>query len=60
MDCINLTPLERSALLEFLREYLNSENLSVYQSCFTKHLFLAYLKLEKAEKEWQEAMAHTD
>ena len=56
----DLTHLERKALLTFLKDYLNKENLSGYENYIVRHLFLAYLKLQIEEDNWQEAMAYTE
>lgn len=56
----DLTIFEREALLEFLREYVNRDNLSIFTSAVVRHLFLAYMKLEKEQKYEEEALAYTE
>lgn len=57
MDIDSLTSDELYALLIFLEEYFNvytvEENLA-------KNLFSAYIKMNRAKKEWDEAMAYTE
>ena len=61
MDCkITLTPCELQALVEFLKDHVNKETLSAYNSIVPKHLFLAFLKLNQAKEQWEEIMAYTD
>ena len=56
----NLTPFEREALITFIRDYATRDNLSIYTRSVVRHLFLAYLKLEKEEEEWQESLKYTE
>lgn len=60
MDVNNLTVFERKALLQFMKDYLTRENLSIYEGSIVRHLFFAYLKLQIEEDNWQEAMAYTE
>ena len=60
MDKDDLTPLETQALITFIKELATKNNLSTYSGAFVRHLFLAYLKLEKQAEEWQESMAYTE
>ena len=60
MDSINLTIFERKALLQFLKDYINRENLSIYEGALSRHLFLAFLKLQLSVDTWEEAMAYTE
>lgn len=60
MDKNNFTPLERKALITFIKEFATRKNLSTYSDVFIKHLFLAYLKLEKEDEVWQESIAYTE
>ena len=55
-----LTHFEREALLTFMKDYLTRDNLSMYEGHIVRHLFLAYLKLQIEEDNWQEAMAYTE
>lgn len=57
---INFTPFEVNALLEFLKDYISRENLSIYEGAMPRHLFLASLKLQKAKDTWEEAMKYTE
>ena len=60
MDINVLTVFERKALLEFIKDYINRDNLSIYEDSTIKHLFLAYLKLQIEEDKYQEAMGYTE
>ena len=60
MDKDDLTPLETQALITFIKELATKNNLSTYSDAFIKHLFLAYLKLEKEDEEWQESLNYTE
>ena len=54
------TPLERQALLTFLKDYINCDSLSTYLGVQVKHLFVAYLKLQKEQEEWEDAMKYSE
>ena len=60
MDCIKLTALEVEALIEFLKETLNSETLSKQKGAMPRLLFSTFLKLIKAKEQWEEAMKYTE
>ncbi len=60
MDSIKFNIFEIKALLTFLEDYVNKDNLSIYESALPRHLFLAYIKLQKAKNEWEEAMSYTE
>ena len=60
MDVNELNIFERKALLQFLKDYINRENLSVYEGTLPRHLFLAFLKLQLSVDNWQEAMGYTE
>ena len=60
MDVNELNIFERKALLQFLKDYINRENLSVYEGALPRHLFLAFLKLQLSVDNWQEAMGYTE
>lgn len=60
MDKDVFTPLERQALITFIKEFATKKNLSTYSDFFIKHLLLAYLKLEKDDEEWQESLKYTE
>ncbi len=57
---IDFTFFEVDALLEFLKEYVSRENLSIYEGAMPRQLFLAFLKLQKAKDTWEEAMKYTE
>lgn len=57
---IDFTPFEVDALLEFLKEYVSRNNLSIYEGAMPRYLFLAFLKLQKAKDTWEEAMKYTE
>lgn len=60
MDINALTKLQLEALLLFLKDNINITNLSDYENYIVKNLFFAFLKLQKEEDKWQEAMAYTE
>ena len=57
MEPIKLNCFQVKTLVNFLKDNISSKNLSKYQ---VDNLFLAYLKLEKAKEEWEEAMKYTE
>lgn len=57
---INLTSGELYALLIFLADYFNIDIVLKYEEHLTKNLFSAYIKIIKAKKQWDEAMAYTE
>lgn len=60
MEPIKLTQFEVEALIEFLKDYINRDNLSIYEGALPKYLFLAFIKLLKAKEQWDEAMSYTE
>lgn len=60
MDSIKLNIFEIKALLTFLNDYINRDNLSIYEGTLPRHLFLAYVKLQKTKDKWEEAMSYTE
>ena len=60
MDKDDFTPFERQVLIIFIKELATRDNLSTYSGAFVRHLFLAYLKLEKEDEEWQESIRYTE
>ena len=58
---IKLNIFEITALLEFLKDHVNHTNLSVYPNgAIPRQLLLAFVKLQKAKDEWQQAMRYTE
>ena len=51
---------EQKALLQFLKDYLNKDNLSSYEGSMLRFLFLAFLKLQLSVDEWEENMSYTE
>jgi len=51
---------EQKALLQFLKDYLNKDNLSIYEGSILRFLFLAFLKLQLSVDEWEESMSYTE
>ena len=51
---------EQKALLQFLKDYLNKDNLSNYEGSILRFLFLAFLKLQLSVDEWEESMSYTE
>lgn len=60
MDCIKLNALEVEALIEFLKETIDSKTLSKQEGAMPRLLFSAFLKLLKAKEQWEEAMKYTE
>lgn len=62
MDCIKIyfSPFEVEALIEFLKDYTNRENLSIYEGALPRHLYLAFMKLLKSKEQWNEAMKYSE
>ena len=57
---IKFNIFEIQALLEVLKEYCTRNNLSNYEGYLVRHLFLAFLKLQKASDSWHEGMSYTE
>ena len=57
MDIDSLTSDELHALLIFLEDYFNIDTV---EENLAKNLFSAYIKMNKAKKQWDEAMAYTE
>lgn len=55
-----LTIFEVKALLYFLKDYINSKNLSAYEGSIPRFLLLALVKLQKYSDEWDEKMGYTE
>ena len=60
MDINSLTSGELYALLVFLEDYFNIDTVSKYEEYLAINLFSAYIKINKAKKQWDEAMAYTE
>lgn len=60
MDYIKLTALEVEALIEFLKDNINSETISTQEGAMPRLLLLAFIKLQKAKEQWDEAMKYTE
>lgn len=60
MEPIKLIQSEVEALLIFLKDYINKDNLSAYNGSTIRDLFLAYVKLQNAKEEWEEVMKYTE
>ena len=60
MDYIKLTALEVEALIEFLKDNINSETISTQEGAMSRLLLLAFMKLLKAKEQWDEAMKYTE
>ncbi len=57
---VKFTPFELKALEQFLKDYVNRSNLSIYEGALPRHLFLAFMKILEARQIWDEAMSYTD
>lgn len=60
MDSINLNIFERKALLQFLKDYINRENLSIYEGVMPRYLFLAFIKLQASVDKWEDLKGYMD
>lgn len=61
MENINLTILEQEALLQFLKDYVNKNNLSIYNYYDTiQYLFLAFVKLQSSVDNWNKALKYSE
>ena len=60
MDCIKLNALEVEALIEFLKETIDSRTLSKQEGAMPRLLLLAFIKLQKAKEQWEETMKYTE
>ena len=56
----NFTPFELESMHNFLKMYINRDNLSVFNCQEVHHLFLAYIKIEEAIDKWKESLQPTD
>ena len=57
---INFSIEETEALVIFLKNYINKNNLSIYKEDVPKHLLLAFVKLINAKEEQLQKMAYTE
>ena len=60
MDINKLTIFELRALLEFLKDYLNRDNLSHYDDFTLRQIFLSFLKIQNAVDHWEEVVKTMD
>lgn len=60
MEPIKLTALEVEVLIKFLKDNINSETLSTLEGAMPGLLLLAFMKLQKAKEQWDEAMEYTE
>ena len=60
MNETNFSPYEEEAILRFLRDYVNKDNLSIYTHAFSEHLFTAYIKLTKSVEAYCNAMGYSE
>ena len=60
MDINKLTIFELRALLEFLKDYLNRDNLSHYDDFTLRQIFLSFLKIQNAVDHWEEVIKTMD
>lgn len=56
MNINNLSIGEMETLLTFLQNNINRDNLSKYKEAEVEHLFIAYLKIQKAIEGWHKTM----
>lgn len=60
MEPIKLSYNEVKAIINFLKNQSNDTNLSKYETFTIYNLYLAYIKLQKAEEQWKETMEYTE
>jgi hypothetical protein len=60
MNTDTLTIFEQQALLQFLKDNLNRETISVYSGSTPHSLFLAFLKLQKNIDRLNEGLGYTE
>ena len=56
----NLSIFELEALDTFLKDYINRDNLSIYEGAIVRHLFLAHINIEKQIENWKKQYAPTE
>ena len=60
MEPIKLTALEVEALIEFLKDNINSKTISTQEGAMPRLLLLTFMKLLKAKEQWDEAMKYSE
>ncbi len=60
MNNLNFTIFEQEALLQFLKDYINRDNLSIYDRSIPRHLFLAFVKLQNSVDKIHEGLEYTE
>lgn len=60
MKTDELTIFEERALLTFLKDYITRDNLSIYEGAMSRHLFLAFLKLQLAVDNWNDKAGYME
>lgn len=60
MEPIKLSYNEIKAIINFLKNQSNDTNLLKYETSTIYNLYLAYIKLQKAKEQWEEAMKYTE
>ena len=60
MEPIKLTALEVEALIEFLKDNINSKTISTQEGAMPRLLLLVFIKLLKAKEQWDEAMKYSE
>jgi len=60
MEPIKLTALEVEALIEFLKDNINSKTISTQEGAMPRLLLFAFIKLLKAKEQWDEAMKYSE
>lgn len=58
MEPIKFTPFEVEALIIFLKDNIDKDSIS--DGAMPRFLLLAYIKLQKAKEQWEEAMKYTE
>lgn len=61
MDTDNkLTIFERRVLIKFLKDYISWNNISMYDDSDTRHLLLAFIKLQNSIDSWEDLNSYMD
>lgn len=60
MNDTDFNPYEEEAVLQFLKDYVNKETLSIYSGTYPKYLLTAYLKLTKSVEDYRKAMSYSE
>lgn len=60
MNDTEFTPYEEEAVLRFLKDYINKDNLQIYSHAFSEYLLTAYIKLTKSVESYHDTMGYSE